>query len=319
VPKLSLSDPKSASRHQYESVGRSAARHLWVVTLVTILGLVAGAAGGLARSPVYKAQSRLIVGKTIDADNLAATAGLDSAETQIAATYTKLVGTPAVSTDVVKLLGHPISGSLSASAVSQSPVILVEAAGASQNAAISLANAGAKALVSAIEVVNQQTTSTNADLMKRYAAMSSEEASQSQQLAQLQQQATALETTISGPFSSTATTTVAQQQQQAAAASAAQQTLTSVDQQIASISSKLNTEKLQSDAVENQYESNYNPDQQEQQVVSLLGGASPLGSNRTSDLEIALLLGVVGGLIVGISIACSMDIAGARRSRPKHS
>jgi hypothetical protein len=313
VPEATPADRNRPKEGRYVSVGRSALNHLWIVVLVTILGVALGAAGGLARSPVWKAQSRLIVGKTVSADNLAATAGLADAEISIAANYTKLVGTPAVTKAVVKQLGHEIDGSLSASAVPDSSVILVDSSGTSSAAAVKLADAGSKALVSAVETLNQQTTATNQDLLTRFNTASAQKATDSEQLALLQSEANGLQTQISEALLTTATPA------QKIAAGTAQQLLTPIIAQISQATAKVAADTLQTTILETQYQNNYNPNQAEEQIVSSLGTAASLGSNRTSNLEIGLILGAVGGLIVGIGLASSLDILGrTRRSRREH-
>ena len=186
----------------YVSPGRSALHHPILVLLLTVVGLVAGGAVAYQRAPVWKAQSRLIVGTTVNLTNPSATPGLAAAETQIASNYSRLVGTATVSDGVKRRLGHPAAGSLTATPVPQSALIVVTATGRAQSDATALAAAGQAALVDAVNVVNQQTAVANAGLFNQYQSASSQLAKDTVNLSNLQQQQSLLQSEINSLQSS---------------------------------------------------------------------------------------------------------------------
>ena len=290
----------SSAGPTYTSPGRSAANHVVIVVVIFILATVAGGVLGVRKAPVYKAQARLVVGKTANLTNLAAIAGLATAGDQIAADYSRLVGTENVSADVAHRLGHAATGSLTASPVVGSPVVLVEATGADPGSATALATAGSQALVDAVAVVNQQTTAANDSLTQQYRSASQTLEQDTQTVSQVRSQIAALQGAIG-----------------AKPANPAQQAqLAMLNQQLVSTSAAVDTDKLKTSTLENQYQAAASPSELAAQVLTPLGPAAPQGNDRKSNFEIGIIAGAVGGLVVGIAVASVVDIIrGRRRAR----
>lgn len=279
------------------SLGRSAANHLVLVVVLLVTGVVLGTAGGLAKAPVYKAQARLIVGKTVDLANVAAVAGLATAGQQIAADYSRLVGTATVSSDVAHRLRRAPTGRLSASPVSGSPVILVDATGTSPNAAQVLASAGSLALVDAVNLVNQQTAAANDTLVQQYQAASVTLERDTLTVGGLNQQIGMLQSALALKPDA-----------------AAQVKLDSLMEQLVTASAAVDTDRLQTSTLQNQYQSVSSPDQQASKAISALGPATGQGNNRNGNVEIGLIIGAVAGLVAGIAAATLLDLRRSRRT-----
>ena len=276
----------TAEQEGYVSLGRSAVRHWILVVTAVIIGLLFGVGGGAVLSPTYTARAELIVGKSLNLTNTAAIAGFPSAEAQLAQDYARLANTPTYSQALHSALGRHVQGTTSASQVALSPVIDVYGYSHNKADAVALANAASSALIAAINTVNQQTSSTNQDLLHQYQ-------DQSLVLEQDQQKVQIL-------------------QAQLGTAGALRGT---VEQQIAQAQATVDTDRFKLQTLGNQYQAEFNPNMAIQEAVTPLGGAVSQGGNRTSHIEIAAIGGVVGGLLVGLAIAATMDYAADRRTR----
>ena len=276
-----------AEEEGYVSLGRSAARHWIVVAVAAFLGLLFGIGGGAVISSTYTARAEVIVGKSLNLTNTAAIAGFPSAEAQLAQDYARLAGTPAFATALQTNLGRSVQGSTSASEVPASPVIDVYGSSHSKADAVALANAASAALISAINTVNQQTTSTNQDLLRQYQA-------QSLIVEQDQQQISHLQAAVSG---ATGPTQVA------------------LEQQLAQQSATTDTDRFKLTALGNQYEAEFNPNMAIQEAVTPLGAAYSQGSNRNSHIEIGGIAGLIAGLLFGLAVAAVTDVTADRRVR----
>lgn len=276
----------TAEQEGYVSLGRSAVRHWILVVAAVVIGLLFGVGGGGVIKPTYTARAELIVGKSLNLTNTAAIAGFPSAEAQLAQDYARLANTPTYETALRAALGAPVQGTTSASQVALSPVIDVYGYSHRQSDAIALANAASAALTSAINTVNQQTASSNQDLLNQYEALSVV-------LEQDQQRVSALQADLSNPSIPRA----------------------GLDQQIARASAKVDTDKFTLSALGNQYQAEFNPNMAIEETVTSLGGAISQGGNRTSHIEIAGIGGLIGGLLFGLAIAATMDVVADRRAR----
>jgi uncharacterized protein involved in exopolysaccharide biosynthesis len=306
----------------YVSPGRSALHHRAVVLLLIALGLVAGGGVAYQRAPVWKAQTRLIVGTTVNLTNPSATPGLAAAEIQIASNYSRLIGTATVSDGVRMRLGHGAAGSLTATPVPQSALILVSATGSTQRDATALATAGQAALVDAVNVVNQQTVAANTALSNQYQTASNQLAKDTVDLDNLQQQQSLLQSQINSlqssinSLTSSSYSTSSRTRTLQSEIAANQQQIATLTPQLIAATSAVNVDKLKSQTLETQYAASYNPNLIAEDAVTPLGSAAPEGSNRKSNLEIGLLAGGVGGLVLGIAWASMIDIRRDNRSRP---
>ena len=265
----------------YVSLGRSAAAHLRLILAIAVAGFVLGLAFGVVRPPTYKAEARLIVGKSISITNVAATAGLPAAAAQFASDYARLAGTEAVSSDAATRLGHrgTLGGSLSASPIPDSPIIRVDASASSTAAATALANAGAQAIIDQVDAINQSNSANLNDLTSSYGQIEFKLFEDTQQVNTLQ-----AEVNAGGPRAS------------------------SLETQLNLAKAAVATDTLESQAVQAQYDNQYSPVQEDAQVVSLASKAANQGSDRKSYLEIGVVGGALGGLIVGIAVAALIDL-----------
>ena len=134
--------------------------------VVAAVGVSLGLVFGLLRPPVYRAEAKLVVGKSIQLDNLAATPGLALASQQLASDYSRLVSTHTVVDETARRLGRQpgdVGGRMSASPVPQSPVeSFLEAHAADTTDAVAIANAGAGALVHTVNSLNQKQLQSSA-------------------------------------------------------------------------------------------------------------------------------------------------------------
>jgi uncharacterized protein involved in exopolysaccharide biosynthesis len=140
VPRVAPPSPNgSAPATPTTGLGRAVRRRpLWVAIPLLLL-LAAGIAAGLARAPVYQAESRLLVGKVNP--GTPTLPGFVQASTMLADAYSRSIG----ATDVIEPLAArlrlaplTVAARLTASPVPQSPVIRVIATGPSARAATTL-------------------------------------------------------------------------------------------------------------------------------------------------------------------------------------
>ncbi len=271
--------------------GRSALLHWPLVAVLAILGLVVGAAAGYVRPPTFQASASLYVGKTLALNNTAAIPGLADAATQIAGDYARLINTSTVVQNTEQLLGRgDLGGTLTASQIPNSPQIVVHATASSSDTAVKLASAGSRALVNAVNQLNQSSTAQLNDLLTQYQKLES-------QISQLQQEQQSL-------------------QGQIASATGAGTPVTSLQTRLATVQTQLSTAQLQAGAVQNQYQTQYTPLQQEEQVIAPVGAASSQGSDRKRAIELGAIIGLVAGLVIGVAGASLIDLRADRRRVP---
>jgi hypothetical protein len=272
----------------YVSVGRSTRAHWRLVAVVALLGASLGLVVGLLRPPTYRAEARLVVGKTIDLSNLAATPGLALASQQLASDYSRLVSTHSVLDETARRLGRQpgdLAGRVSASPIPQSPVIRLEAHAASADHALAIANAGAGALVKAVNTLNQKQLQTATELLDQY-RQADEVLLRDQQTLKTLQDRLARE----GPNPPQ-----------------------SLQDQVLAAQTAVDADQLNLNALASDYEGAISPGQLNEQVVQRVGKADATGDDGTSFLQIALLVGLVGGALVGAALAATIDARAARR------
>jgi capsular polysaccharide biosynthesis protein len=269
------------------SLGRSVANHWQTVGAVVLICALIGVVAGFFKPPTYHARADLIVGKTQNLANIADIAGLAAAGNQIAEDYGRLIDTPTVLNDVAKRLGYqPPSGSLTATATPNTPTLLVEASARSSSEARAIATAGSAAMVDAVNIVNGENAAASASLISAYQAASQAQAQADQKVSQLQSQIGAL-----------------------SASPANAGTVAGLNQQLIVDEAAADTARLKASALESQYQSSVSPVTEFSQVLTPLGPAVSTGSDRTSDLEIGLIIGVVGGLVLGAAAASISDVS----------
>jgi transposase-like protein len=265
-------------RRPYVSPGRSALNHWRLVAACTIAAVVVALGVGLTRKPTYTAQADLVVGKTVQLNNLAAIPGLALAGQQIASDYSRLISTEIVVKDAQRQLHGPLGGTLSASPIAQSPIIQVSASAPSSAHAVALAGAGSTALVNAVNKLNEQQSQAAAELLQRY-----------QQADQVL-------------LNDTRNLQALQQQQAANPGNAA------FVQQAVAAQTVVDSDKVKVDTLASDYSGTSTPSQLNEQLVQPVGHARATGSDRKTFLEIALLVAVVLGFAVGTGAGVVVDL-----------
>ena len=240
-----------------------------------------GATVALLRPPKYTASARLVVGKTVQLDQTSAIPGLAAAGAQLAADYSRLVSTGLVTDAVAESLGSAGLGdaSLSASPVIGSPIILVEATADSAEAARAAANAGARGLVKAVDRINARQVAATQDLLEIYRKADEVLQRDTETLDQLQRQVDNLGTSASA----------------------------GLREQLIAAKTTVSVDTVKRDALAADYAGAYTPADLNSQVLQPVGTASDSGNDRIRFLQIALLVSLVAGLLVGVGIAVLVD------------
>lgn len=268
---------------QYVSLGHTAARHVKLIAVVTVIGLVCGVGAAFLRPPHYTAEARIVVGTNATLANVQASAGLPAAEDSFAAEYARLITSSTVMSDVAARLHEPsLRGSLSASPIPQSPIIRVDATASSPNAAARLAEVGAEELILAVDKLNTGTAATVQGLLAKYEQVEGALGSEQAQIKALQAR---LDVTPSGS-----------------------PTVRSLRSRLVAAQGAADVDQLEATALSNQFQNQYSPYQQEEQTVKLTGPATSTGSDRKKVLEIGVIGGLIGGLVVGLAAAAVGDL-----------
>jgi transposase-like protein len=272
----------------YVSAGRSARTHWRLVGAITLLTVILGLVVGLARKPTYTAEARLVVGKTIQLSNLAATPGLALASQQLASDYSRLVSTRSVVNDAAKRLGRApgnLGGSVSASPIPQSPVIRLEGHAKVDGDAVAIADAGAAALVHAVNVLNEKQLQSAQVLLDQYRQADDVLLRDQQTLRTLQDRLTREGTDAPQ----------------------------SLRDQVLAAQTAVDADQLNLNALGNDYEGAISPGQLNEQVVQRVGAASATGNDRQEFLQITLLVGLVAGIVIGVAVAALIDARATHR------
>jgi capsular polysaccharide biosynthesis protein len=260
-----------------------AARRYPLLVAIPLLVMIAIAAGiATARTPTYTATSTLIVGQ-LDLSAPGAVSGFESATQSLAAGYSRSIAATQVVNPVaqaLRLTPGQVRGHLSSTPFTNAPVFKVQAKASSEPFAIRLANTAAGTLISYVTKLN----STNPDVPRLYARFQDAALDYAHKLrAQQQLQA---RTGRSG----------------GTAAGAA------IDRAVAATDAAL----LRREALRQAYQATQ-IGQSSTSLVQVLAPASFASSDRTSIFELALVLGVVAGLIIGLALATLRANAVTRR------
>jgi hypothetical protein len=249
-----------------------ALRRHWFLALLPVLAFVAlGATYAITRPPVYTASTTLSVFQ-LDLSSPGALAGFPAASQSLASAYSRAVDSEALTAPVAKRLGRSVASvaaETSATPVPQSPVIKVFATGDSPGRAIPLANTMSAELVSYVARL-RDSSARGRRLLHRY-----------RQAARNYQVALAAQGRAQRAYDQ-----VQNGRNQAALIAAR---------------SDASTARLRSDAVRTRYE-------QSQAlttgtVLQLLSPSRNAKSDRRSKIELAVLIGLAAGLIVGAALA----------------
>jgi capsular polysaccharide biosynthesis protein len=247
-------------------------RH-WFVALLPVLAFVAlGATYAITRPPVYTASTKLSVVQ-LDLSSPGALAAFPAASESLASAYSRAVDSQALTAPVAKRLGRSVASvaaEISATPVLQSPIVNVLATGDSPGRAIDLANAMSRQLVTYV------------------AALSNSDARGKNLLQQYRQAARDYEVALAAQERAQRAYDQAQNKRNQAA--------------LITAKSDASTARVRSDAVQTRYE-------QRQQALTtgtalqLLSPANTAQSDRRSKFELAVLIGLAAGLIVGAALA----------------
>jgi capsular polysaccharide biosynthesis protein len=282
----------------FEPIGRSALAHPVLVVLCTVVGLLAGAGAGYVHPVSYTADSSLIVGRTtgIAEDELA---GLAVAIESLASNYARLMTTSKVISATESILHDPtLPGTVSASPIPESSIIDVQAVSSTKQGALNLANAGAVALVNAVDQLTNEGQAQLQPLLSNYKKTDSTYEKMTVEASVLQGQLNALLATI-GTGASSATEQAREQ---------------ALDVQIAGVQTQADIAKFQADTYQNEYTSALPPLTIQEAIVQKVGNATYSGSNFDAYMEAGGLAGTVGGLVIGLAGAAMLDVRRGRRS-----
>jgi capsular polysaccharide biosynthesis protein len=281
----------------YESIGRSALHHPFLVVVAAVIGLLVGTAIGYEHTATYTADAQLMVGRasSLAQDEIP---GLAVAEQELSSDYARLGNsTDVVSATEANLHIASLPGTLSASPIAQSSIIDVQATAPSETEALKVANAGAAALET---IVTQVTNDNQSQLTPIVNAFEKTDSAYEQATAQYNLLQHQLNTFLGELGNHPATP--ADKKYEAY-----------LNSQIAAAMTRADTDKLESGNYSNEYYAAVPPLQTQQEMVQRIGVATYSGSNRKSYTEAAALLGAVGGLVVGLAGAAWVDSRRGRR------
>ena len=140
----------------------------WLIALVTLVGVGAGIAYGLARDRTYTAEARMSVGRVDVATQ--AIPGFAIASRQLADTYSRTIVADEIVSRVAERTGlsevEVVEG-LSATPIPETATIRLESETDSAQTAVRAANAGAFALIDYVHDLNRHNPDTD-ELLRRY-------------------------------------------------------------------------------------------------------------------------------------------------------
>lgn len=279
-------------------------RYWYLIVICAVLGAACGGVFAFKRAPIYTATSRLCA-ISIDASNVASLSGSLQAAEELASTFARVVQSTDVANQVAKALnttpawveahvsGTPVPSSpfVSISANASTPGVATKGANAALKAVTAYArrlvsaSAGGPALLSKVRTESIQVTQAQSALGRLKSQAGREEASSSSS-------SSALGTTTGGSFNLSAVDPrLARQIEQASAALAEAQT-------------ELNgTQLAYSQLEENQLGS--------RQTVTASPAVSA-SNDRKQVAEIAILIGLLAGLLVGSGAVLALSSRNAR-------
>jgi len=139
------------------SPGQAVLRHPVVFVLVLVALTAAGGFAGSSQKPSYTAEARLVVGEFSLSGQ--ASQGLFPANKALASTFAGLVGTTGfrdLVADQLKVDGPRLAGKLSASPISDSPILRLSASSESPTEAVAIASAASTSLSPYVQQVSRQ-------------------------------------------------------------------------------------------------------------------------------------------------------------------
>jgi hypothetical protein len=253
-----------------------------MVAAITLLFVCIGVGYGVVRKPAYTAEARLTVARFAVPD--ANLSGFVQAAQGLAVAYASAINADAVVRPVSQTLHmseKDVRSNLSASPLSESPVLRVLAVARDRSRAIALANAGSTALQHYAATLNLTNPNT-ARLLRAYRA---------------------------------ATKVSAAAGTRASAADAAFNRKPSPANRAALIRTRsdLRTAELEEETLRNAYQASQTG-QGSAAALEQLAGATGASSDRSSKLQIAGFAGLVLGLLFGLSLALLSENRRAARA-----
>jgi capsular polysaccharide biosynthesis protein len=239
-------------------------RHPFLTILPILLGVAIALAVGLQRDPVYTSKARITVGRVdVPAYTLQDVVIGNQA---LASSYARVISTAPVVRSTSQSTGlsqGQVRSKLSATFIPQSTLIQVEAEGGDSREAVTLANAGARSLITYVQRVNSSTK--GGDLLARFSRARSE-------AARLQRRVTALERSRAP------------------------------QRQIERARVEVAAARLRASNLANVYRGS-NSDPASGSPLKLIAPAASASSDRNSMLQRLLLIGLAAGLVVGLGLA----------------
>jgi uncharacterized protein involved in exopolysaccharide biosynthesis len=255
-----------------------ALRRYWIVVLLFTVALAAaGVVVGGAGTQTYTAQARLNVGGgDLTSQSIPGYAvGVQS----LASAYSRAISADAIVTRTAADVHRPagdVRGSLSASPVPESPLILVEAKGPSEAAAVALANAGAKQLIAYVTERRPAGDAGNA-VLKRFRTASARLVAARRELGVIK------------------------------ARLGDRKDLSSAEAQVLEdAQAAVDVAQLQTRTLADQYAQKSDTGD-ESGVVHVLAAASTAASDRRSTTEKLALAGLIAGFVLGCAVAMLLD------------
>lgn len=244
-----------------------------IFALPIVILLTAAVVVGFVRKPVYTAESQLIVGSVVR--DYQVNDGQAQAVKDLTDIYSRLVGSAAHLAKVEAALGTSVpTGSLTAAPIANSPLIRLEATGASQQEAVDRTQAGAEQLVAYVDQLRSDSSASGEILLQQISDASTEAASAAAEQARAN-------TVLNAAAAADRPAALTQLQQADAA-------LTTANLKLETLKSNYQTvQAANSGGI----------------GLTVFAPASPVGSDRKSQLVIYVIGSVLIGGLLGMALA----------------
>jgi len=269
-------------------VGKAMGRRWYVVVLAVAAAAVIALAAVTVVPVRYRAEARLLV--TAINVKPEALPGATAAAATLAGTYSRLLGTTDVMTEVAKAMGQPpgrVAARVSASPIPDSSIIRVAASGDTPEEATALADAAARALSAYVQRLT--TAPAEPGVLDRYDAATKQLLAA--QASQAQKQAEATQAAAGKNPQAAVAALVALQEAQAATARA----------------------QLTVDALAEQYKQSVGG-APASALLQPLGAARAAGDNQAANRQAALLAGILVGVGLGAVVSLALEWRAVRRA-----
>lgn len=278
---------------------RAIRRYWYLVLICAVLGAACGAVYAFKRPPVYTATARMSA-LSVNASNAAALAGSLEAAQELASTFARVVQTTEVTNAVASALHTTpawAAANVSGSPVPSSPFVAINATASSPGVATSAANAALKALsIYANRLLGSQSSSTSLlDSIHAYAlaltrAQNALGHLKGQAQRQLQSQSLTQAGTSTGPTVDPA-----------------------LQRQIDDATAKVAQEQTRLNGAQSAYTMQAENQLTARQAVAL-SPASAASNDRKQVAQVAVLLGLMIGVLLGVASAAGLASAAWRRA-----